>query len=493
MNFQRMVGNIRSSKRLTTLIKSTLVVTGAMLLLGACGGLEAGSPTPIKVNSLVVSSANDGSKQTPLAGATLSGTAHITLTGNSNLSEVSFYLNTAATASNVDITAPFDWLLDTLELENGVHTLVALTPIGKQGQSTEVLARATFTINNQLDVVSPEPKDPPSEGPEPRPEPRVTPFTPVAETTPVQNSGDAADDPAIWVNPTDSSLSVIIGTDKKGGLAVYDLAGEQLQYLADGNINNVDVRYNFPLGSERVALVIASNRSSRSIAVYRIDPVTRRLQNAAARVIPLSFDEPYGACMYQSPVSGRYYAFINSKIGEVEQWELFDAGGGQVDAKRVRSFSVGSQTEGCVADDELRHLYIGEERQGIWKYGAEPAAGNSRTLVDTSGPGGHLTADVEGLALYYGENGRGYLIASSQGNNEYVIYEREGDNSYVMRFNIIAGNGIDGVSDTDGIDVVSTPLGSAFPYGLFVAQDGSNDNGNQNFKLVPWQAIMPTK
>jgi len=49
--------------------------------------------------------------------------------------------------------------------------------------------------------------------------------------------------------------------------------------------------------------------------------------------------------------------------------------------------------------------------------------------------------------------------------------------------------GIDGVSNTDGIGVTSTFLGSAFPKGLFIAQDGSNSGGNQNFKLVPWEKI----
>src|SRR5262245_41831515 len=33
------------------------------------------------------------------------------------------------------------------------------------------------------------------------------------ETDPVPNGGDAADDPAIWVNPNDPAQSAIIGTD----------------------------------------------------------------------------------------------------------------------------------------------------------------------------------------------------------------------------------------------------------------------------------------
>lgn len=311
----------------------------------------------------------------------------------------------------------------------------------------------------------------------------------IVETDPVPNGGDAADDPAIWVHPTDPGQSVIIGTDKKGGLAVYDLAGNQLQYLADGRMNNVDLRYSFPLGAESVALVTAGNRSDDSIAIYKVNPSTRQLENVAARTIQVQIDEPYGSCMYRSPMSGLYYLIVNDKDGNVEQWELFDSGRGTVDARLLRSFSVGSQTEGCVADDQFGHLYIGEEAVGIWKYGAEPGDGAARTQVDRTGSGGHLTADVEGLSLYYASDGTGYLIASSQGSDEFVVYRREGNNDYVATFEIVEGNGIDAVSHTDGIDVTNFPLGSAFPQGLLVVQDNRNDGGNQNYKLVPWQAL----
>jgi 3-phytase len=307
------------------------------------------------------------------------------------------------------------------------------------------------------------------------------------ETEPVPHSGDAADDPAIWVHPSDPAQSTIIGTDKQGGLAVYDLAGKQLQYLADGDINNVDVRAGFPLGGQPVALVTASDRTDKSILIYRVNPATRQLEPVAARKIITVGG--YGACMYHSSISGKYYYFVNSERGEVEQWELFDNGAGAVDATRVRSFGVGSQTEGCVADDQLGHFYIGEETAGIWKYGAEPSAGDARTSVDTTGAGGHLVADVEGLAIYHGRGGSGYLIASSQGSSSFVLYRREGDNAYVATFTIAAGDAIDAVSETDGIDVTSADLGPAFPQGVFVAQDGKNDQGNQNFKLVPWRAI----
>jgi len=69
------------------------------------------------------------------------------------------------------------------------------------------------------------------------------------------------------------------------------------------------------------------------------------------------------------------------------------------------------------------------------------------------------------------------------------VYERRAPNAYVATFEIGEGGGIDGVSETDGIDVTGFPLGAAFPEGVFVAQDGANPGGKQNFKLVPWGAI----
>lgn len=309
------------------------------------------------------------------------------------------------------------------------------------------------------------------------------------ETEPVKTGGDSADDPTLWVNPSDPSLSLIIGTNKKLGLAVYDLNGKELQVLADGRFNNVDHRDGFPLGNTKVALVTASNRTDSSIAIYRVDAAKRKLENVAARVI--NTVEAYGACMYHSPRSGKFYYVVTSKLGIAEQYELFDDGKGRVDARQVRRFKVGTQIEGCVADDELAYLYIGEEDVGIWKYAAEPDDGTERKQVDGVVPSGHLVPDVEGLTIAYDKDGKGYLIASSQGNDTFIVYQRDGANAFVKSFRIVDGNKIDAVSETDGIYVTTAPLGPLFPFGVFIAQDGKDDTGKQNFKLVPWQSIMP--
>jgi 3-phytase len=313
------------------------------------------------------------------------------------------------------------------------------------------------------------------------------------ETEPVPHDGDAADDPAVWVDPTDPSMSALVGTDKEGGLLVYDLAGRQLQYLPAGDMNNVDVVPavdGFTLGGRPVVLVVAGNRTSNTIGVFELDPDTRQLRDVAGDAIEPDL-EVYGSCLYRSAGTGRVYAFVNSKDGEVEQWELTDDGSGRVGGERVRSFGVGSQVEGCVADDELGQLYLGEEARGIWKFGAEPDAGDTGSLIAEASSSGPLVADVEGLTIASRDDGTGYLIASSQGDNSYAVFQREGDNSYVGSFRISPGRGIDGTSETDGIDVAATPLGASFPSGVFVAQDGENDEGTQNFKLVPLDLIFP--
>jgi 3-phytase len=173
----------------------------------------------------------------------------------------------------------------------------------------------------------------------------------------------------------------------------------------------------------------------------------------------------------------------------VEQWELFDNGAGQVDVKQVRVFSVGFQAEGCVADDARGYLYLALEERGIRQYQAEPRAGANYVVVDKVAAKGPLVPDVEGLALYEGRDQTGYLIASSQGSNTFVVYTRGGSNDYVQTFTVVAGNKIDEVTSTDGIDTVSAPLGPYFPVGLLVVQDDRNDDHHQNFKLVSWQPI----
>jgi 3-phytase len=386
---------------------------------------------------------------------------------NVGVTKVEFFDN--GVYQGAEDTAPFAYTWSASSTVNGAHRWTAKA----------FDAAGNVTTSSPVDVVVDVQSSttPPTGG--------SSTITATVETTPVPSAGDAADDVAVWVHPTDPAQSTVIGTDKLGGLAVYDLAGRQLAYYADSKPNNVDIRYNFPLGGQQVALVVTSDRTTGALRAYKVNPTTRGLEHVSARTLSVGIGL-YGLCMYRSPASGKYYAFDSDSSGTLQQWELFDSAG-KVDARKVRQISVGSTTEGCVADDETGAFYLAEEDVAIWRYDAEPTGGATRTKVDGVGAG-RLVADIEGLSIYYGTGGAGYLVASSQGNNTFVLYDRKLPNTPVTTFAVAAGT-VDAVSYTDGLDVLSTPLGAAFPEGVFIAQDDRNDSGNQNYKLVPWGKI----
>lgn len=185
-----------------------------------------------------------------------------------------------------------------------------------------------------------------------------------------------------------------------------------------------------------------------------------------------------------------------------------------------------AQCEGTVVDVEHGVVYIAQEQVGIWKADLCNTAGTLE-LVDTvaeygvpydlvwdeeeeeyeviirwdldPGFGGeHLYMDVEGLTIYDAGDGEGYLIASSQEESEFIVYDRE-TNDYIGKFSVDDGNGIDGVQESDGGQVVNFDLGGEFEGGLLVIHDGKNtpeifdDEGeeidNSNFKFVRWADI----
>jgi 3-phytase len=313
------------------------------------------------------------------------------------------------------------------------------------------------------------------------------------ETEPVSASqnDDAADDPAIWIDFDDPSKSLIVGTNKKAGLNLYTLDGKEVFFIAEGLINNVDLRYDFDLNGRKVDISGGSNRTNNSICFHIIDGEARELIPVHARNIISNVDEVYGFCMYRSKQTGDYYAFVNGKNGTIEQWKLFATEEDKIDAEIVRTLEVSSQPEGMVADDEKGILYVGEEMRGVWKFMAEPDAGDKKEFIANSGrENPDISFDVEGLSIFYMPEGKGYLIASSQGNNSFAIFERENDNEYLTSFSISDGK-VDGVEETDGLDVSNYAFNDDFPGGLLVVQDGFNFDGDslssQNFKLVDWR------
>lgn len=318
-------------------------------------------------------------------------------------------------------------------------------------------------------------------------------ITPDVQTQVMARFGDAADDPAIWVNKKRPQKSLVIGTNKQQGLFVYDMQGREVQHFNTGKLNNVDVRYGVRLGKEVVDIAVATNRDDNSLAIYTIDPKNGKLRFSGS--VATDLEEIYGFCLYQN-ASGVTYAIPNAKSGEFQQIELTAVADQKNQnthiwqGKKVRSFFVKSQPEGCVADDKNQRLFVGEEDEAVWTIGAEPNAGTQVELVLRAGD--VLVADVEGMGIYQGKN-KNYLVVSSQGNNSYVIldatapYKTRG----VIRVDLDAERGIDGVSETDGLEVTYANLGGAFGEGMLVVQDGHKvmPEAPQNFKYVSWEKI----
>lgn len=327
------------------------------------------------------------------------------------------------------------------------------------------------------------------EDPVVRPEARV-------QTDPVAHAGDAADDPAIWIHPTDPAKSLILGTDKQSLLLSYDLHGKLKQQVSRGTLpNNVDVLYGMSLGGKTVDLAVASVRNllDKGFRVWLIDPDKLELTDITPRnkaIRTFGGHTPYGICAYRSWKSGKSCVFVSNKEGQVEQFLLEDDHG-SLRATSVRRLQIGGVIEGLVADDELGWLYVGQEDKGVWKFSAEPEGGQQGKLIHRVGEHG-LKNDVEGLAIYYAAGGKGYLIVSSQGNNTFKVYRREGDNEFVLTVDPKEGK-IDDVNDTDGIAVTNRATSRQFAKGMFIAQDGSNKTGKQNFKIYAWEDIAGDK
>ena len=298
------------------------------------------------------------------------------------------------------------------------------------------------------------------------------------QTTPVNRYGDAADDPAIWVNRLNPSASLVLGTDKKYGLNVYSLTGEQLQSLPTGRVNNVDVRYQIDTPTGKQDIAVASNRSSQTLSVYYIS-ATGEVTHAAE--LPTTLSDVYGLC--NGVIDGQLHTFINDTDGRYQQYAFTFTEDGPA-AELVSEFTLPSQPEGCVVDDARQVLYMGEEAAGIWQKALLQPLSAPRLIATV---GADVAADIEGMGIYTLEDER-YLVASSQGNSRFAVYALDDDNRLLgtFRVGINGARQIDGVSETDGLEVTSTALGPQFPDGLMVVQDGRNvmPTAPQNFKLI---------
>ena len=315
------------------------------------------------------------------------------------------------------------------------------------------------------------------------------------ETVPVaaQKTDDAADDPTIWYNKVAPSESIVFGSNKKGGIVSYDLQGEKINYYEVGNVNNVDVTYDFQHEGRKIDLLGGSNRSSQGIDIFEIsaDGTLNNLSGDRFLMDTTVIDDIYGFCFGKSS-DNNFYVFINGKNGLIRQYQM-ESKRGVIELELVREVQLDSQPEGMVVSEDRQTLYIGEEQKGIWLLDLNPDNISQKLLPNSGEDNTSIKYDVEGLSIMKSDN-KEWLIASSQGNFSYAVFDIADAHKYLGSF-IIADKGkIDGAEETDGIDVITDSLSQRFPKGIFMAQDGFNFKGEnqeaQNFKYVDVRQIL---
>ncbi len=240
----------------------------------------------------------------------------------------------------------------------------------------------------------------------------------------------------------------------------------------------------------------AAERDKFGIMTWLLDPATLKLRSYGFLPTEQAFGEPYGFCMGQ--FGGETFLIANNKQGQVNAYVVSAGASGPTMALK-HSFKLGSQTEGCVVNDQTGDLYVGEEDVGIWKMRLADATQPPVKIaaIDTR----ILTADVEGITLMR-DGGQTYLIASSQGDSSYPVWRLEnGGYSFVGRF-AVSGGSIDPATETDGVDAWSGPI-AGYPEGAIAMHDTcdgegpqdppaavcASDTRQQNYKLVDWRSV----
>ncbi|MCC7173671.1 MAG: phytase [Bryobacterales bacterium] len=316
---------------------------------------------------------------------------------------------------------------------------------------------------------------------------------------------DDADDPAIWIHPSDPARSLILGTNKvkspRGALVVFGLDGAIRQVAGElDRPNNVDVEYGLRLGGGTVDIAVVTERLQRRLRVFRIaadgsgiTDITAFGQTGVLAGRTGAGAEPMGIALYRRPRDGVVFAIVAPKTGPregyLEQYRLEDNGEGRVRAAWVRSFgnfSGAGEIEAVAVDDTLGYVYYADERCGIHKYHADPSHSGAPLELALFGQTG-FSGDREGIAIYERDARTGYIVCTDQikGSSQYRIYRREGapgkphDHSELLK--IAAG----GAHSTDGIEVTSAALGPRFPHGLLVAMNSKD----RNFLLYRWEDV----
>ncbi len=299
------------------------------------------------------------------------------------------------------------------------------------------------------------------------------------------------DDPAIWVNPVDPEKSLVFGTDKEteGAIYAYDLTGRIVEEKTLRGIrrpNNVDVGYGLSRSETGTTdFLVFTERERQRIRIFSV-PDMQPLDGGGFPVfadeVNPEFRLPMGVAVYHSPEDGNMYIIVGRKSGPGQGYlyqyrlKMQTAGLSLAFVRKFGTFSGVKEIEAIAVDQELGFVYYSDEGVCIRKYHAEPAKGDAE--LSCFG-GDYFAEDIEGIAIAAYPEGTGYILVSNQQKGEFNIFDRQ-SNAYIKAVNL-------GTRETDGCDVVTSPLGPEFPYGIFVAM-----NDNKTFHFYDLARILKT-
>lgn len=319
--------------------------------------------------------------------------------------------------------------------------------------------------------------------------------------TPRASAGDGvdSDDPAIYVNTVNPEASIVFGTLQKGGIGAYKLNCQDAKLPGlntSGDIVNVDVMYDFDAGGKKIDLLVATSQG-QGVYIFELTP-----QAATVDVTLLRFfrvKTAYGLCVYNNKKTGK--AAVITTREEPMEIRIHDLtyANDEVQMAESRLIQLGSSNddntgiESCVADNEKGVLYVAQEKYGIHTFWAEESRGKDSKKYQVFNK--RNAPSIEGLSIYYGLDGKGYLMVSAEHkkDNHFLVFDRLETPSAPFRkqveFELVAKGG-DKVDDTDGIDIINVPLGDRYPSGLFVVQDHDRDQDHiGQFSFMSFQVV----
>jgi 3-phytase len=303
------------------------------------------------------------------------------------------------------------------------------------------------------------------------------------------------DDPAVWINPTDPSKSLIIGTDKDqdGALYVFNLEGKvQEDKVVRGlqRPDNVDVEYGLKLKGISTDIAVTTERFTHKLRIYSLPdmkPVDKGGVTVFENETGEGFRDLMGIALYKNK-KGDIYAIVGRKTGPTTgeylwQYLLQDDGTGQVKATLVRKFGLYSgkkEIESIMVDDELGYVYYSDEGVGVRQYFADPDKDNKElNLFATTG----FTEDHEGISLYRLSETTGYILVSDQGADKFHIFSREGTKKNPYEHQLLKVVKVK-AHQSDGSETIALPFNSTFRKGLFIAM-----SDDRTFHIYRWEDI----